>query len=152
MADEMKCSCAGGDKSRMIFPCSGQANTGQIANQAAIQLSDEDYGVFACTALLASGSESLAKRTHEIDEVVVIDGCKMACAKKIVEQVGGPVHQHLVVTEIGFEKTGSDRSFTPDQVEVIVSAAWKGEGKIVDSESENKSPSSGCGCGCNGTC
>lgn len=146
MAEQTSCSCAGGEKSRMIFPCAGQANTGQISNLAAIQLSDEGYGAFVCTALLASGSESLAEKAKEVDEVVAIDGCGMNCAKKIVEQAGAPVHQHLVITELGVEKKSGDRSFTPDQVETIVSAAWKGEGKLQESGSEKKKPSGGCDC------
>lgn len=132
MAEQAPCSCAGGDKSRLIFPCGGQANTGQISNQAAIGLDEEGYGGYVCTALLAS-SESLAKRANEVDEVVAIDGCGMHCAKKIAEKAGVQVQQHLVITDLGIEKKSGDRSFTPDQVECIVSAAWKGEGKSQDS-------------------
>jgi uncharacterized metal-binding protein len=135
MAEQAPCSCAGGDKSRILFPCCGQANTGQISNSVAIQLDDEGYGGYACTALLAS-SEALATRAREVDEVVAIDGCGMACAKKIAEAAGVLVHQHLVITDLGVEKKSGDRSFPPGQVEMIASAAWKGEGK-----------SGGCGCG-----
>lgn len=145
MAEQSSCSCGGGDKSRMIFPCAGQANTGQITNQAAIQLSDEGYGGFVCTALLASGSDSLAEKAKEVDEVVAIDGCGMNCVKKIVELAGATVHQHLVVTSLGVEKNSGDRAFTSDQVEVIVSAAWKGEGKLQDPDSDTKKSSEGCG-------
>ena len=146
MAQQAPCSCGGGDKSRIIFPCCGQANTGQISNQAAIQLDEEGYGGYACTALLAS-SETLANRANEVDEVVAIDGCTMACAKKIAEAAGVPVHQHLVITDLGVEKKSGDRSFTPDQVESVVSAAWKGEGKGQDSEAGGKKSPGGCGCG-----
>lgn len=146
MAEQTSCSCGGNEKSRLIFPCAGQANTGQISNQAAIQLSSEGYGDFVCTALLASGSESLSGRTTEVDEVVAIDGCGMNCARKIVEKAGATVHQHLVVTEFGVEKKSADRSFTPEQVEEIVFAAWRGEGKPEDPGSEKKSFSRGCGC------
>ena len=65
MAEKAPCTCGSNEKNRLIFPCSGQANTGQVSNQAAIQLSDEGYGSFVCTALLASGSESLAERARE---------------------------------------------------------------------------------------
>ena len=129
MTEQAACTCGSNEKNRLIFPCSGQANTGQISNQAAIQLSDEGYGSFVCTALLASGSESLAERGREVHEVVAIDGYGMDCARKILEQAGVPVHQHLVVTDLGIMKNSSDRSFTAEQVESIVSAAWKGEGK-----------------------
>lgn len=150
MAEQKSCGCGDNEKSRLVFPCAGQANTGQITNQAAIQLDDEGYGAFVCTALLASGSESLAERVKEVDEVVAIDGCVMNCAKKIVEQAGSPVHQHLVVTDLGIEKKSGDRSFTPDQVEAIASAAWKGEGKLQESGSGGEKSSGGCGC--NGKC
>jgi uncharacterized metal-binding protein len=149
MAEQAPCTCGSNEKNRLIFPCSGQANTGQISNQVAIQLSDEGYGSFVCTALLASGSESLADRAREVHEVVAIDGCGMDCAKKILKQAGVPVHQHLKVTDLGVAKNTSDRSFTKEQVETIVSAAWKGEGKLQESGSEKKTSSGGCGCGGN---
>ena len=152
MAEQAACSCGGGDKSRIIFPCCGQANTGQITNAAAIQLDEESYGGYACTALLAT-SEVLAKRANDVDEVVAIDGCGMHCAKKIAEAAGVPVHQHLVITDLGVEKTYEDRSFTAEQVESIASAAWKGEGKLQEPESSGKKPSDGSGgCGCGGKC
>ena len=151
MAEQTPCSCAGGDKSRIVFPCCGQANTGQISNQVAIQLDDEGYGGYACTALLVS-SESLAKRANEVDEVVAIDGCGMHCAKKIAENAGVTVHQHLVITDLGVEKKSGDRSFSPDEVESIASAAWKGEGKLQDSCSGGKKSDGSGGCGCGGKC
>jgi len=137
MAEQTSCSCAGGDKSRIIFPCCGQANTGQITNATAIQLDEEGYGAYACTALLAT-SEPLVKRTQEVDEVVAIDGCGMDCAKKIAEQAGVAVHQHLVITDLGIEKKSGDRLFTEKEVESIASAAWKGEGKLQESEGGKK--------------
>ncbi len=151
MAEQTPCSCARGEKSRIIFPCCGQANTGQITNAAAIQLNEEGYGGYACTALLAS-SEALAKRANEVDEVVAIDGCGMDCAKKIAESAGVPVHQHLVITDLGVEKKSGDRSFTPDEVESIASAAWKGEGKIQESGTGGKKSDGSGGCGCGGKC
>ncbi|MBN1167713.1 MAG: putative zinc-binding protein [Methanospirillaceae archaeon] len=149
MAEQAPCTCGSNEKNRLIFPCSGQANTGQISNAAAIQLSDEGYGSFVCTALLASGSESLAGKAKEVEEVVAIDGCGIHCARKIIEQAGVPVHQHLVVTDLGIEKKNNDRSFTPEQVEEIVFAAWRGEGKPEEISAGKKSPSGGCGCGGN---
>jgi len=152
MAEQSPCSCAGGDKSRIIFPCCGQANTGQITNAAAIQLDEEGYGGYVCTALLAS-SEALAKRANEVDEVVAIDGCAMHCAKNIAESTGVKVKQHLVITDLGVDKNSGDRSFTPEQVESVASAAWKGEGKVQEYESCGKKPSDGSGgSGCGGKC
>ena len=79
--------------------------------------------------------------------MVAIDGCAMHCAKKIAESAGVTVRQHLVITDLGVEKKSGNRSFTPDQVESIASAAWKGDGKIQEAESSGKKKTGGCDCG-----
>ena len=135
MATETKPECSCGDtsavtggKKRIIFPCAGQANTGQLTNLAAIQLTEEGYGTIACIALLATGSEELVTNTIKADEVVVLDGCPMLCAKKIAETQHVPVAQHIVVTELGITK-GPSRQYTEDDVETVVSAVWEGKGR-----------------------
>jgi len=145
MAKQTLCSCAGGDASRIIFPCGGQANTGQISNQAAIQLEEEGYGKFSCTTLLVS-SEDLVKKAASMDAVIVIDGCDKACARKIAEKAGVPVYQHLMIPDLGVEKKTGDRSFTQEEVESIASAAWKGEGVLSASQKGSTCSSQGCGC------
>ncbi|KQC02962.1 MAG: zinc-binding protein [Methanolinea sp. SDB] len=129
-----ECTCgdttaAAGGKRRIIFPCAGQANTGQLTNLAAIQLTEEGYGNIACVALLATGSEGLVANALKADEVVILDGCPMLCAKKIAEAQDIPVDQHIVVTGLGLEK-GSSRDYTDDDIETVVSAVWEGEGRI----------------------
>lgn len=154
MAEAPSCSCGQNEKKRIIFPCAGQANTGQLTNLAAIQLTEEGYGSIACVALLAIGSEGLVKNAKVVDEVVVLDGCPMLCAKKIAETQGVPVGQHLVMTELGITK-GPSKNYTQDDVEKIVSACWKGEGRTKSADPADKRSggnNSGCGCGCGGTC
>ena len=111
MAETPTCSCGQNEPKRIIFPCAGQANTGQLTNLAAIQLTEEGYGSIACASLLAIGSEGLVKNAKDVDEVLVLDGCPMVCAKKIAEAQGVPVGQHLVMTELGITK--GPRSTTP---------------------------------------
>ena len=80
--------------------------------------------------------------------------CPMVCTKKIAEAQGVPVGQHLVMTELGITK-GSSKSYTDDDIEKIVSACWKGEGRKKDAtkpEKKTGGSDSGCGCGCGGTC
>lgn len=129
MADTPPCTCGQNEKMRIIFPCAGQANTGQLTNLAAIQLTDEGYGSIACASLLAIGSEGLVKNAKTVEEVVVLDGCPMLCAKKIAEAQGVPVGQHIVVTELGIAK-GPSKDYSHDDVERVVSACWKGRGRV----------------------
>ncbi len=155
MAKQPVCTCGQNEERRIIFPCAGQANTGQITNLAAIQLTDEGFGSIACVALLATGAEGLVAGAKDADEVVVLDGCPMLCAKKIAEAQGVPVGQHLVVTDLGIAK-GSSKSYTDDDIETVVSAIWEGRGRIEaktppEGKRQEKS-GTGCGCGCGGGC
>jgi uncharacterized metal-binding protein len=154
MAETPTCSCGANEPKRIIFPCAGQANVGQLTNLAAVQLTDEGYGSIACVALLATGAEGLVTNAKNIDEVIILDGCPMLCAKKIADAQGVPAAQHLVMTELGIIK-GPSKNYTEDDIEKIVSACWGGEGKRKNTVKPSKKtggPDSGCGCGCGGTC
>ncbi|MDP3565240.1 MAG: putative zinc-binding protein [Methanoregula sp.] len=146
MAEAPSCSCGQNEKKRIIVPCSGVANVGQITNLASIQLAEEGYGSPSCVALLATGAESLVAGAKGADEVLILDGCPVVCAKKIADAKGVPVAQHIVVTELGIAK-GPSKNYSQDDVEKLVSACWKGVGKTGDSGPGKKN-----GCGCGGTC
>jgi len=105
MTSETKPECACGDTSvitggekRIIFPCAGVANVGQISNLAAFQLTDEGYGIATCIALLATGDPALKCRLLEADEVVIPDGCPVTCGIKIAAAQGITPDQHIVIT------------------------------------------------------
>jgi uncharacterized metal-binding protein len=152
MTEPSKCSCGASEPKRIIFPCAGQANTKQLTNLAALQLTEEGYGSIACVALLAIGSENLIANALNADEVVVLDGCLMQCAKKIAGTQGVAAGQHLVMTEIGITK-GPSKSYTTDDIEKIVAACWKGEGRKKDVATPGKkTDGKDGGCGCGGTC
>jgi len=154
MTETPTCSCGANEPKRIIFPCAGQANVGQLTNLAAVQLTEEGYGSIACASLLAIGTESLIENALNADEVVILDGCPMQCAKKIAGAHGIAAGQYLVMTELGITK-GPSKSYTDDDIEKIVAAYWKGEGRKKDAATPAKKTGgkdSGCGCGCGGTC
>jgi uncharacterized metal-binding protein len=153
MAETCICTCGQNEPKRIIFPCAGQANTGQLTNCAALQLTEEGYGSIACVALLATGAEGLVAAAKDADEVVILDGCQMICAKKIAEAQGVPITQHLILTELGIPK-GPSKSFTDADIEKVVSACWAGAGKIKNETPPSKkypAPDKGCRCGCGGS-
>jgi len=136
MATKQKPECACGDisavsggRKRIIFSCAGVANVGQISNAAALQLTEEGYGVATCIALLGTGDAGLQQRIAEADEVVIIDGCPVVCGAKIAAAEGVIPTQHIVITGLAIEK-GPSRQYTEDDVETVVSAAWEGKGRI----------------------
>jgi uncharacterized metal-binding protein len=104
-------------------------------------------------ALLAIGTESLIANALNADEVVILDGCTMLCAKKIANAQGVAAGQHLVMTELGITK-GPSKSYTDEDIEKIVAACWKGEGKkdAIPAKKKSGGKDTGCGCGCGNTC
>lgn len=131
MADA-KCSCSctcGSDNcdgpDTFIFPCAGQSNVGQLSNAAAIRLTDEGYGNIKCTALMAADNEGVVKSTLSADKRLIIDGCSMACASKIMKKRGIPIEKHVIVTELGIKKS-NDRYLSENEIETVVSSVWEG--------------------------
>lgn len=123
------CVCGGpgvpeGGKKRVLFPCAGASNTGQISNSAAVRLTLEGYGILACIAGVPVRTPSTMKKVESAECVVVIDGCPVGCARKLLEQQNVRVDRHIVVTELGIEKTG-DPVADEEDVETVVSAAWE---------------------------
>lgn len=132
MAEKPTCSCGKSDcesgKKRIIFPCAGVANTGQITNLAAIELTKEGYGGAACIALLATGKDTIIKAANEADEVIILDGCPVRCASNITGKQNINPDQAIVVTELGIKKSESE-NYSDDDIEKVVSAVWEGKGK-----------------------
>ncbi|ABD41066.1 conserved hypothetical protein [Methanospirillum hungatei JF-1] len=109
----------------IIIPCCGQANTGQISNEVAMVLSDEGFGMYYCTALLATKPEVIISRMQGTEKIIAIDGCTIACAKKIALQAGFKVNHHVLVTDLGIEKK-KGRNFTSEQVACVIDVIRKG--------------------------
>lgn len=149
-----QCTCGGGVEPaggtrRIIFACAGASKAGQLTNEAAVQLTKEGYGKIACTASLAVGTPSIKKNVEVADEVVVIDGCAVGCARQIAERAGVTPDQEIVVTDLGIEKGGS-LDLSEEDVETVVSAAWEGRGR--EKQEQKPEGSGGCGCGCGTDC
>lgn len=109
-----KCICEGVDL--IIFPCSGAANVGQIANRAAIELALEDFGRMLCTAAVGGGIAGIVESAKAGKKILVIDGCRLACASEILKKAGfNPVE--IIVTNLGIKKTSE---LNPDEKEVKI--------------------------------
>jgi len=95
------CTCAAAPV--LIFSCSGGSNVGQITNQAAVELTKEKVGKMFCLAGVGGHIESFIESSKD-NQIVVIDGCPVSCARKIFEHTELPVSEHIIVTELGIKK------------------------------------------------
>jgi uncharacterized metal-binding protein len=87
----------------IIVPCSGIGKSyGTVSRVAAYQVTEEDRSDqtrLIPLALLVMGDEESRKFLAE-NPAITIDGCKLACATKMVQQSGGQVAQDFAVLEV----------------------------------------------------
>ncbi|MDI9632611.1 MAG: putative zinc-binding protein [Methanolinea sp.] len=134
MEGETKCVCGGpgiaeGGKKRVLFTCSGGSSTGQIANHAAVRLAQEGFGIMVCIAGVPFRAPPVMEKLAQGEAIVVLDGCPVACARKVLEMQGIRADQHIVVTDLGIKKT---KELIPaeEEIEKVVDAAWRGQGEL----------------------
>jgi len=111
-----KCLCE--IREVLLFPCSGSSNCGQIAHQAAIQLTENGIGRMSCLAGIGAHDRAMIATAKAAKRVVAIDGCSTACATRTLEHAGLVVTDHLDVNHEGIEKI-HDFRFSPHDVSAI---------------------------------
>jgi len=103
----------------VLFTCSGAANVGQVANQAAVDLQQEGIGKMLGLAGIGSHNSGMIASGRGADRVVGIDGCPVACTKKALEHAEVPMTDYVVVTELGFKKQPHDGVVDKEAVEKV---------------------------------
>ncbi len=98
----MSNQCCGG--TQLIFACSGAADVGAIADQAARRLTKDGVGKMFCLAGVGGRVSGIMKTTEAADKILAIDGCALDCARNCLEQAGFTKFEHLQLADIGLEK------------------------------------------------
>lgn len=109
--------CATGNNI-MILACSGGSNVGQLSNQAAIELTQENFGKMFCLAGIGGQLSGFVQSAKDTDTMVAIDGCELGCAKAILKQAGVLLTNYLVITDLGIEKNKNFNLKTEDVTKV----------------------------------
>jgi len=89
---------------QLIFPCSGAADVGAIADQAARKLTRDGGGKMFCTAGLGGKVEPILKATRSASRIVALDGCSLDCVKLSLEEAGFSDYVQVRLTDLGMEK------------------------------------------------
>jgi uncharacterized metal-binding protein len=122
MEGKSSCSCGAEEKTRIIYSCSGiGSNVGQLANAAACRLAREGYGSGSCLAGVGGGIEKLVGVGRSADERIVIDGCPVGCAKKIMDDKGLSIDRYVLITDLGITKIPGP-AYDGSDVQIVVNA------------------------------
>ena len=97
------CNCGGDGELKLLYACSGMANTGMLADQVWRKLARDKVGSGTCLAAIGAGISGYVQSAQCAARNIVLDGCKVACGAKVFEKAGIPC-EHYVMTDYGVEK------------------------------------------------
>lgn len=99
--EKEKCNCD--ENQNLVITCSGAADVGYISDQVGRLLMKNNHCKMSCMALFAScNDEKINKLKNK--NILVIDGCKEDCGKKVMEKRGIDKYTWLRLTDMGYEK------------------------------------------------
>lgn len=123
-AQTPKCSCSCNEESgpaALVYPCSGSADVGEIADRAARRLDADNVAWMSCLAGIGGRVSGLMASADAAPMLMAIDGCPQNCAQKTLQLAGFSNVKHLRVTDFGFKKGKTPA--TSDAVATVVSHA-----------------------------
>ena len=129
----------------MILACSGGSNVGQLSNQVAIELTQEGFGKLSCLAGVGAHLSGFVQSARDIDQLVVIDGCSVGCAKGVLEQAEVPVRGYLVITDLGIDKN-KDMNLKRDEIDRVKEAVRQLQASSGEQAQSGEQGTATCGC------
>ncbi len=116
MSEQNGCACGAAPK--LIFACSGAADVGAVADQAARKLTKDGVGKMFCLAGVGGRVPGIMATAQSAGNILAIDGCPLNCVKHTLEQAGFKEYVHLQLADLGMEK-----GKTPPTTETIAKVA-----------------------------
>lgn len=110
----------------IIFTCSGAASVGEIGHEVGVLLTNAGQNArLCCTTAVAAGSEMHLDIGRRARRVIVIDGCPMKCATKVIEKAGIKIDHSFTVTDFGIAKQPTLDISDEDVLKVALEIAEK---------------------------
>ncbi len=94
------------NRTTLIYACNGVSGYGQLTNEASSELEDRGVGHMACLAGVAAGINTKIKAAREADGRIALNGCRLCCAKKILEKAGIKDSISIVAMDSGIKVAG----------------------------------------------
>jgi uncharacterized metal-binding protein len=133
--------CCGGDKTRLLYACSGCSDVGKISDETVRKLSKDSFGKMTCLAGIGARISGFIESAKGADENITIDGCPVACARNTLECVGVKPRS-CILTEMGLVK-----GKTPATEEAVKEICAKIMTKNKNTNTGQCAPGSDCCCG-----
>jgi uncharacterized metal-binding protein len=119
MGSTKKSGCACSGMTTLIFPCSGSADVGEIADRAARKFAQKGCAGMSCLAGVGADISGFIASAKGADRLLVVDGCNLECARKTLAEKGITESIiHVRVTDMGFVKGKSP--VTAERINAVV--------------------------------
>ncbi len=124
MSESKSSGCACGGSVSLLLPCSGAADTGEIADRAARKFAEGNCAGMFCLAGIGANISGFIASARGADRLLVVDGCSLDCARKTLAEKGITENIiHLRVTDLGIVKGKSPA--TAERVDAVVAELGK---------------------------
>lgn len=125
---------APGRKLTMVYACSGCSDAGELADRTARSLAQAKLVEMSCLAGIGGRVKSMMLKAERAENILVIDGCPLNCARHTLELAGFKNFRHLELHKLGLRKGSCP--VTPERIAMAAEAAAK---MIEESRTEIKS-------------
>lgn len=100
--------CVSNDAPTKVYACGGASNVGVISFDLTKALHLAGKYEMGCSTCIGAG-DCACGDTESPDgrKDLLIDGCKVACLKKMFEKKGLSVFNHVIITQLGVKKEGT---------------------------------------------
>lgn len=88
----------------LLYSCSGCSSAAQMANHLALQLDRKGVAEMSCIAGVGGNVKKLVRTALSGRKLIVIDGCKLACAKACLRNYTLQPDVHFELTSLGVVK------------------------------------------------
>ena len=88
----------------LIYSCSGCSSAAQMANYIAIQIDRKGIADMSCIAGVGGNVKKLVNTAKAGREIIVIDGCALACSKACLSHHSIEPDLHFELTSYGVKK------------------------------------------------
>lgn len=89
----------------IIFVCSGASSVGEIGHEVGVLLTNKgERARLCCTTAVAAGSKMHLDIGKRARRVIVINGCPMNCATKVIEKAGIKIDYSFTITDFQVPK------------------------------------------------
>lgn len=91
-------------KKTTVYSCSGCSNVAQLANRIAVKLHRENIATMSCIAGVGGDVTSLVRQAKQAEQILVLDGCPLACALNCLKRHSIGPDTHIVLTDYDLAK------------------------------------------------